>query len=115
MPWYGYQQPKAVSFDSGQTIRKLTQILDTRTYGYVATNGRLWAAAFFIAIEHTSAPKHGAKDWNRITDRWLSVANKTLKLMESSQEAEQPPPLSFDAFAFLFHDPTFANFNTTIE
>ncbi|KAG9826138.1 hypothetical protein KCU98_g15412, partial [Aureobasidium melanogenum] len=26
--------------------------------------------------------------------------------MESSQEAEQPPPLSFDAFAFLFHDPT---------
>lgn len=57
MPQYGYQQPQAMSFDSGQTIRRLTQILDTRTYGYVASNGRLWAPAFFIAIEHTSAPQ----------------------------------------------------------
>lgn len=82
----------------------------------------MWQAMAGSGLLHSSLlssiplrPKHSAKDWDRITDRWLSVANKTLKLMESSQEAEQPPPLSFDAFAFLFHDPTFANSNTTIE
>ena len=113
MPEYGYQQSQAASFDSEQTIRKLTP-----GHSDIQICGNQWQALgscilhCYRAYLCAQAQRQGLESYH---GPLAFGCQQNPELMESSHEAEQPPPLSFDAFAFLFHDPTFANSNTTIK